>query len=105
MNHLKQWMSAATQQQKIALADLAGTTVPMLNQIAGGYKRADKSAVVRSGLAIRLEHAAKALSNLDPKLPELLRTDLSPECRGCDFARACLGDKMDKSGFNVVTES
>lgn len=105
MNKLKQWMTAATQQQKIALADLAGTTVPMLSQIAGGYRRADREAAVRSGLAIRLEQAAKAINKGDTVLPELLRTDLSPECRGCDFARKCLGEKIDKSGFNVVIES
>ena len=103
MNQLRTWMTSATQQQKIALADLAGTSVGMLYQIAGAYRRESKETVVRSGLAIRLEQAAKAL-NKDNLLPELLRTDLSPDCRGCDFARRCLGEKMDRSGFNVVPE-
>lgn len=105
MNQLKVWMKAATGEQKIALADLAGTSLQMLNQIAGGYKQEDRSASVRSGLAIRLEKAAKALNAVDGALPELLRTDLSPECRGCDFARRCLGGKMASSGFDVVVEA
>ena len=103
MNQLKVWMQAATQAEKAALADLAGTSVQMLSQIAGGYRRGGE-ANVRSGLAIRLEQAAKALNRRNDALPELFRTDLSPECRGCDFAQRCLKDKAALSGFNVMED-
>ena len=102
MNRLKKWMLAATKQQKIALADMAGTTLPMLRQFAGAYRHKDRGVSMRSGLAIRMEQAAAALHRIDDTLPEMLRTDLSPECRGCDFARKCLGDRVDESGFEAI---
>ena len=104
MNQLKMWMAVATQEEKHALAQLAGTTIGTLSQIAGGY-RTGGDANVRSGMARNLELAAKALNKRNPALPEVLRTDLSPECRVCEFAQKCLGEKMRASGFNVVAES
>lgn len=95
MNQLKLWMDAASPSEKTDLARLAGTTIGTLNQIAGGY-RTGGHAAVRSGLARKLENAAKALQDLNPGLPDLLRIDLSPECRGCEFAQRCLG--KDREG-------
>ena len=103
MNQLKVWMLAATQDEKAALADLAGTTVGTLSQISGGY-RSGGEANVRSGMARKLENAAKVLNKRNLALPALLRTDLSHECRGCDFAQKCLGDRAAASGFNVVMD-
>ena len=54
MNQLKVWVQAASQAENAALADLAWTTIQMLSQIAGGYRRGGE-ANVRSDLAIRLE--------------------------------------------------
>lgn len=104
MNQLRIWMTAATQDEKVALADLAGTTVGTLNQISGGY-RTNGEANVRSGLARKLEKAAQVLNKRNKNLPIMLRTDLSPECRECDFAQRCLGDKAIMSGFDVIPES
>lgn len=101
MNQLKIWMIAATQDEKHALADLAGTSLGMLNQIAGGY-RTKGAATVRAGLARRLEKAAAVLNKRNRSLPTMLRTDLSPECRECEFAQRCLGDKAIMSGFDVI---
>ena len=103
MNQLRLWMQAASQDEKAALADLANTTVGTLNQIAGGY-RTGGEAVIRAGLARKLEKAAQVLNRRNKSLPTLLRTDLSPECRECEFAQRCLGDKAIMSGFNVIEE-
>ena len=92
MNILKKWMDAATAVEKGELANLAGTTVGTLNQIAGGY-RTEGVASVRSGLAGRLEAASVKLAEANPKLPTLRRVDLSPECRGCDIAKRCQVDR------------
>ena len=102
MNQLRIWMTAASQDEKAALADLADTSVGTLNQIAGGY-RSNGEAVVRAGLARKLEKAASVLNKRNKMLPVLLRTDLSPECRECDFAQRCLGDKAATSGFDVIS--
>lgn len=103
MNQLRLWMQAASQDEKAALADLANTTVGTLNQIAGGY-RTNGEAVIRAGLARKLEKAAQVLNRRNKSLPNLLRTDLSPECRECEFAQRCLGDKAIMSGFNVIEQ-
>lgn len=101
MNHLRLWMQSASSDEKAALADLAGTTVGTLNQIAGGY-RTNGEAAIRAGLARKLEKAALVLNKRNKALPQLLRTDLSPECRECDFAQKCLGEKASMSGFVVL---
>lgn len=97
-------MHQATPEEREALADLASTTVGTLNQIAGGY-RTGGEAIVRSGLARKLEKAAGVLNKRNKNLPQLLRTDLSPECRECEFAQKCLGERSILSGFNVIQES
>lgn len=104
MNQLRIWMHTASVEEREALADLAGTTVGTLNQIAGGY-RTGGVAAVRSGLARKLEKAAIVLNKRNKALPMLLRTDLSPECRECEFAQKCLGDKAVLSGFDVIEET
>lgn len=104
MNQLRVWMLAASQEEKAALADLAGTTIGTLSQISGGY-RSNGDANVRSGMARKLENAAKVLNARNQALPALLRTDLSHECRECDFAQKCLGDRAAASGFNVVLDA
>lgn len=97
-------MNQSTPEEREALADLAGTTVGTLNQIAGGY-RTQGEAVVRSGLARKLEKASEILNKRNRNLPKILRTDLSPECRECEFAQKCLGDKSNLSGFSVLQDN
>lgn len=103
MNQLKMWMAEASPAEKAALAELADTTLGSLHQIAGGY-RTGGPASVRAGLARKLERAAFLLSKSNKNLPQLLRTDLSSECRECEFAQRCLGKKAVTSGFDVITE-
>lgn len=103
MNQLKAFLAAATTEEKAALAKLSETTVGTLHQVAGGYRKGG-AAVVRSGLAMRIEAAAAQLRKKNRSLPELFRTDLSPECRECDFAKRCLGNKTAGGDFSVLTE-
>lgn len=87
MNTLKKWMQQATAAEKKQLAELAETTAGTLAQIAGGY-RTDGEARVEPALAARLEHASKTLKRTG--LTPLKRTDLSPVCAACSFARRYL---------------
>lgn len=101
MNQLKLWMDSATAEEKATLADLAKTSIGNLTQIAGAY-RTGGVASVRAGLARRIEQAAAVVGKRNRTLPAVLRTDLSPECRECDFAQRCLGSKAAASGFDVL---
>ena len=104
MNQLKIWMDAASHEEKALLAELAGTSIGNLNQIAGGY-RTGGAAAVRAGLARRIEKAAGAVAKRNRALPPLVRTDLSSECRECDFAQRCLGMKSAASGFDILDDT
>lgn len=83
MRALKNWMTAATAKEKVALARRAKTSVPHLFQLSGGHRRASAE------LAISIEKAALTLRKINPTLPELRREDMNGACRGCDFARRC----------------
>lgn len=103
MNQLKVFLNAASAAEKTALAEMSGTTLGTLHQVAGGYRK-NGEAVVRAGLARRIEEAAIILRKKNRALPELFRTDLSPECRGCDFAQRCLGNKTAGGDFAVLQD-
>lgn len=103
MNQLKTWFASASQSEKNALAEGSGTSLGMLYQLAGGY-RSGGEASVRAGLARRLEHVAAELKKKNPKLPELWRIDIAPECRGCDFALKCMGRKAVALDFDVIKD-
>ena len=103
MNQLKVFLNAATSAEKAMLADLSGTTLGTLHQVAGGYRK-NGAAVVRAGLAMRIEAAVAVLRKANRSLPELFRTNLSPECRECDFAKRCLGNKTAGGDFAVLAD-
>lgn len=103
MNQMQAWMDEASVEEREALAEMAGTTVGTLRQIAGSY-RYNGQPSVRSGLARRIEIAADALRRKNKNLPRVVRTDLSPECRECEFAQKCLGAAAIASDFTPVTE-
>lgn len=84
MNPLKQWMQNATAAEKKALAELADTTVGTLYQIAGGY-RTKGAARVEPSLAARIELATEMMKRKG--LPVIKRTQLSPVCAACEYAR------------------
>lgn len=92
MNALREWMDLASASEKKELADLSGTTIRNLYQLAGAY-RTGGGLATRATLAYGIEHATRAMNAANPKLPIILRTEISPECRGCDLAQRCLGDK------------
>lgn len=100
-NQMSVWMETADVEEQKQLALLAGTTVGTLQQIAGSY-RTSGVATVRSGLAGRLERAADTLRRKNKNLPPLVRTDLSPECRECEFAQRCLKAAAVASDFSIV---
>ena len=82
MNKLKKWLSAATVQEKAALAKGAQTTLGNLRQSAGGYREY----TMKAGLARRVELAAEKLRGKNTDLPVLLRTDLCADCAKCEYA-------------------
>lgn len=85
MTALKRWLTVATLAEKDLLAKYAKTSRNQLYQLAGGHRNCSAEA------ARRIEQAAARVQNANPKLPTLLRTDLSKACAACEFARACLG--------------
>lgn len=90
MNPLRKWWSAATPKQKRRLARLAKTTVGSLHQLAGSYRTNGKLSASPE-LARRIEISARkmALMRGQPAMPQLLRVDLCPACRRCEFAKRC----------------
>lgn len=91
MNAMKKWMAAATTGEQEQLAKLAGTSRDYLYQVASGHR------TPLTKLAGRIEAAAKEIRKVSKgRLPELLRTDLSPVCAECPFAPKC--KEEDHSG-------
>lgn len=89
MNQMQMFMSAASVGEKQRLAALAKTTIGTLHQIAGSY-RSEGVPQVRSGLAGRIQNGVNELRRKNKNLPTVLRTDLSAECRECEYAQRCL---------------
>ena len=104
MNQMRVWMQAASQNEQIKLAQLSGTTIGTLQQIAGSYRNGGNP-TVRSGLAGRIQVAATELRRKNKNLPVVLRTDLSPECRDCEYAQRCLKSAAIAGEFNHVVGS
>ncbi len=100
---LRAWMLAATPDEHRLLAERAGTSKAYLHHLAAGdtsnYKREP-----RASLAAAIERETKAMHKASGKrLPVVYRTDLNGVCRGCEFARKCLGeDVVVRSEFQIV---
>lgn len=103
INQMRAFLRAAKPDEVQAVASLAKTTVGTLNQIAGSY-RTDGKPQVRSGLAGRIQNAVAEVRRKNKSLPIVLKTDLSSECRDCEYAQRCLRDTVLKGEFNIVTE-
>jgi len=84
LNAFRDWMQAARAEEKKQLAELADTTIGTLYQIAGSY-RTNGVPRVEPSLAARIELATKMMRRKG--LPVVLRTQLSPVCAACEFAR------------------
>lgn len=103
MSQLKAWMRIATPDEQKALAKGAGTSRAYLYHLANDAARYGRMASAE--LAGRIEAAAQPLSATNPRLPRLLRTDLAAACRGCEYARRCLGESViTESEFRVLTD-
>lgn len=98
MNIFKIWMRAATPEEQDLLADALGTSRNMLYQISGGFK----SVSAERGIAIEKLTERMHIASLG-RLPRIYRTDMVETCRGCEFARQCLGASADRAEFKVVT--
>ena len=87
--YLKEWMKAASAEQQEDLASRIGSSRNYLYHLAGGFRHASPE------LASAIE---RATADMDKKhsLPLIFRTDLSPACAGCDFAKKCLGKNASR---------
>lgn len=105
MTSMKAWMRASTSAEKDALAERSGTSVAYLHHLAAGeetnYRREAKPT-----LAAAIERETKVMARASKgRLPVVYRTDLNSACRGCDFARRCLGDDVVVRGsFPIAVE-
>jgi hypothetical protein len=94
---MKAWMMAATPPEQITLAEMVGTSRQMLYHYAGGFREVSAS---RAG---EIEAATKAMAKASKgRLPIVYRTDVAEACRGCEYARRCLGDRAVASHFPIV---
>lgn len=91
---LKVWMAAASPKEQGEMAKRAKTSRAYMYAIANSGRdasRADSAKRrVSPELAGRMERASITLREKNPKLPALLRPDLSPTCAGCEYAKRCL---------------
>jgi hypothetical protein len=95
---LRTWLRAATVEERQELADAAASgSINSLEQYAGGHRQCSAEK------AIAIEQAAAPITKRSKgRLPRVLRTDLSAACRGCEFARRCLGQAADASDFEPL---
>jgi hypothetical protein len=93
---LKSWVYAATREEQEDFAARGGTTRSYLYHI--GTHR-----VASPELAARMEKVSREMhESTRGRLPLIYRTDLSPACRGCDFAHKALGDVAVRADFEEV---
>ena len=82
-NRLYNFVHALNAEQRARFANMAGTSVANIRHYTTGRR------VPSSETAIAMERAATRLRNGDASLPPLSRRDLSPACRGCEYAKWC----------------
>lgn len=87
---LKVWMENAIVAEQITLATTVGSSRGYLYQLAGGFRNASAE------LAAKIEAATMQMAKGSKgRLPIVYRTDLSSACAQCQFARKCLGSKIE----------
>jgi hypothetical protein len=82
---MRQWLNVATAKQKQQVAELAGTSVPHLQHIAGGRRK------VSAELAMTLAHASKTLSIKKLLLDPRTLCDACSVCPLVDKRKAPIG--------------
>lgn len=86
---LKLWMRAATVEEQEQLAKELGTSRGTLYQYGNQHRGASvERAIAIEVLTTHMHNESKG------RLPIVYRTDLTAVCRGCAFARKCLGDAI-----------
>jgi hypothetical protein len=96
---MKSWMDAATPEEQEMLARTVHSSRGALYQYSGGHRQCSAERAIQIELATADMHKASK-----GRLPRLYRTDLASACRGCDFARRCLGEAITvRSEFPIVT--
>lgn len=91
------WMREASTEQQIDLARRAGTSRAYLYMLGNGHRAASPA------LAAEIERVtAEMYKETGGRLQRLYRTDLAHECRGCEFARRCLGPIVERADFAFI---
>ena len=83
MRKLETWMNRSSAAEKKRLAALAGTNMTYLYAIEKNKRQAS------SYLAARIAKASIKLHKENPKLPVLLRGDISSVCQQCPYSPRC----------------
>jgi hypothetical protein len=78
----KQWMKAATVEQKSTAAEKADTSLAHLYQLSTGFRKASPD------LAARVEKGIE-VANRGTELPVIRRGDLAETCAKCPFYKDC----------------
>jgi len=93
------WMGAATTDEQKLLAERIGSSVGALHQYSSGHRR------MSAERGIEIERVTREMARVSKgRLPIVYRTDMVTACRGCEFARSCLGtDIAVRSEFAIVT--
>ena len=86
---IKAWMAAATVEEQEQMAALAETTRSMLYQYVKNRKPSAEKAAKIEAATMQMAKGSKG------RLPIVYRTDLSSACAQCQFARKCLGSKIE----------
>ena len=96
---MRAWMSAATPDEQLLLAQRIGTSRGMLYQLSGGHRQAS------ADMAGRIEAATAVMAKASKgRLPAIVRTDVCEACRQCSYAAKCLGSRAVVSDFPIVSE-
>ena len=86
MNPLRNWLLAATLDEKNELYKRTGITRRTMHQMAHAYKSGGELRLAPE-TARKIEKASTVL--VRQGLPALRREDLSPSCSGCEYAARC----------------
>jgi hypothetical protein len=86
-NKLKEWLRAATTQQKDELALASGSSVPSIRLAANGY-RTDGKVDLTAEFAQRIAKGVE-LVNVGTELPTVKQEDLCKACFSCSYQQRC----------------
>ena len=87
---LKIWIALASADEQHVLAERVGTSRATLYQYANGHRQCSAE---RAGEIERV--TAEMARASKGRLPRIFRTDLADACAQCDYARKCLGSRVE----------